>query len=121
MTLPTEIIVKLVGYLNDESRASLRSSCKAAYDIVRSTVQRRKKRLFEIGGLVDEECWGCDNYLYFQGKPITVRECTCAGGPSNLFCNENISPPSHQELMWEIQRPITHLIWEIEGMFFENI
>ena len=55
MILPTEIIAKLVGYLNDESRANLRSSCKAAYAIVRSTVQRRKQRLFAIGGLDDEE------------------------------------------------------------------
>ena len=57
--------------------------------------------------------WGCDNYEWFENKNMVLRGCTCIEGPSTLLCNEAISPPSHQELIWELHRPMTHLIWEI--------
>ena len=120
LILPAEIIAKIVKYLNDESRANLRLSCKVVYAIVRSTVRLRKQHLLAIGGLNDTECWGCDNYEWFENKNIVLRGCTCKEGPSTLLCNEAISPPSHQELIWELQRPMTHLIWEIERML-ENL
>ena len=61
----------------------------------------RKERLIRIGGLGEDECWGCVNYMEDTGKKqlTVVRECTCA--PPDPV-QRAIVPPSLEEILMRL-------------------